>query len=302
MQKEQAQKSGPSRKQVILRSCLSALILIVLVFVILLACGVFRDKDEGTVPVRSSSEFSVPRRIENQKTGGTMLYTYNLRERALNIHVKGNVEAPFCFPFLPDTNTVHQSLSFIAFNCFDYSPAIILSFSQLILSRKIESVHFDGSLNWDPITYRFQVDNSHRVSQCQVEQNGNTTNLIFDYDSSGRLLSVGDQKEFTFNVTYSPDSGKTNADRSLFEVNILNRSTAVPNQLTFNENGQLTVLRYRGIQTGKTISARFTYHQNGMIRTENVVHIENRFSYTPDGLLSHPKYNGNSILIEYTKI
>lgn len=303
LRKEKARKSSFSHRQIILWSCLGALLLIILIFVILLACGVFRDKDENTAPVRSGSEISVPREIENQKTGGTMRYTYSLHEKALNIHVNGNVEAPFCFPFLPNTNTVHQNLSFIAFNCFDYSPAIILSFSTMILSRKIESVHFDGSMNWDPITYRFQVDDSRRVSQCQVEQNGSTTNLVFDYDSNGRLLSVGDPKNgFSFDITYRPDSGDANANSSTFEVNILNRNTAIPNHLTFNANGQLTSLRYRGIQTGKTISASFTYHRNGMIQTENVVHIENRFSYTPSGLLNHPRYNGNSIIIDYTKI
>lgn len=283
------------KKRRILWICLSALLLLVIVFVILIACGVFRSKDNET-QVSSRSKITVPTEIENQKTGGVMRYSYNMSEKSLTIRVKGNVEVPFCFPFLPNRDPVSQSLSFIAFNCFDYSPAIILSFSPLILSGEIDTVQFEGSMNWDPITYRFQVDESQRVSQCQVEQNGKTTNLIFDYDSSGRLLSVSDQKSYTFNISYEPNTAQISA------INILNRSTAIQNELTFNSKGQISRLRYHGIRTGKTIVAEYTYHRNGMIRTEDILNIHNRFSYNADGLLTHPKYNGNSLTITYSKI
>lgn len=283
------------KKRRILWICLSALLLLAIVFIILIACGVFRSKDKET-PSSGRSQITVPAEIENQKTGGVMRYSFNPQEKSLTVRVSGNVEVPFCYPFLPNRNPVRQSLSFIAFNCFDYSPAIILSFSPMILSGKIDTVQFDGSMNWDPITYRFQVDESRRVSQCQVEQNGKTTNLLFDYDSGGRLLSVSDQKSYTFDIAYQPDTDR------ISRINILNRSTAIQNDLTFNSRGQITRLQYRGIRTGKTIVAEYSYHRNGMIRTEDVLNIHNRFSYDADGLLTHPKYNGNSLTITYSKI
>lgn len=313
MRKQKIRFSEKTRKQKALWICLGVLLLLVILFAILLACGVFRSKDDSTASVQSGTMISVPTEIENEKTGGVMRYSYNLQERSLTIRVNGNVEVPFCFPFLPNRDTMRQNLSFIAFNCFDYSPAVILSFSPMILSGKVETVYFEGSMTWDPITYRFQVDESHRVSQCMVDQSGSTTTLIYDYDSNGRLLSVGDQNSYTFDITYRPDSGRTAARisgsagsaasvGSIEKINILNRSTSIENTLEFNSSGQLTKLTYRGIKTGNTIVAEYSYHRNGMVRTEDVVNIHNRFSYAPDGLLTHPKYNGKTIVVEYAQI
>lgn len=290
-------QQSKSKSRRILWIVLGAVLLIAIVFVILIACGVFRNHDRSAQPAKGETRITVPTEIENQKTGGVMQYSYNLEEKSLTVRVKGNVEVPFCFPFLPSKNITRQNLSFAAFNCFDYSPAVILSFCPMILSGKIDTVHFDGSMTWDAITYRFHVDESRRVSDCQVEQNGDTTNLLYDYDSNGRLLSVGDQKGYTFDIIYAPGESSR-----ISRINIMNRSTAIQNELQFTGSGQIRKMTYRGIKTGKTIVAEFTYHRNGMIRTEDVLNIHSRFSYDSDGLLTHPKYNRNSLIIDYSEI
>lgn len=291
-------KLSKSKSRRILWIGLGAVLLIAIVFIILAACGVFRNHSRNPSSARGETRITVPTEIENQKTGGAMRYSYNLEEKSLNVRIKGNVEVPFCFPFLPNKDIVQQNLAFAAFNCFDYSPAVILSFSPMILSGKIDTVHFDGSMTWDAITYRFHIDDENqRVSECQVEQNGDTTNLIYDYDSGGRLLSVGDQKGYTFDIIYAPGESSR-----ISQINIMNRSTAIQNELQFTGDGQIRKMTYRGIKTGKTIVAEFSYHHNGMISTEDVLNIHSRFSYDSHGLLIHPKYNGNSLIIDYSEI